>query len=239
MRTFSLILVALLSVTPAAAEGPPAPPRPSGSPGPRGPHRPPLLGSAAGSASPLPSGFQERMRQHREQLPDHIRDRMERMQGRGHDSRERHARSRKLSGEIAEQLRSGNPRPEELKKQLEELRLLRNDRRNEQRASLRQRWGESAHKPDVKDELERHARRLARLQRLEVIAATERTGDQRKRLIARIEQLRTLEDKRHEQAMKKLAPEASAGPEASASAAPVAPAPAAGSALPPASGGSL
>ena len=140
---------------------------------------------------------------------------------------------------MAEELKNGNPHPEELKKKLEELRTLRDDRRHEQRAFLHRRWGHDVGKPVAKDELERHARRLARLQRLEVLAATERTGDARKRLIARIEQLRALEEKRHEEAMKKLLPDA---PPAVASAEPggsaASPeAPAAASAVSPAAGG--
>jgi myosin heavy subunit len=168
------------------------------------------------------------MLQRREQVSERFRERMDRMQERMHEMREKRERLHTLDREVAEALKSGNPHPEELKKKLEELRSLREDRRHEQRAFLHRRWGRDAFKPEAKDELERHARRLARLQRLEVIAATERTGDARKRLIARIEQLRALEEKRHEEAMKKLVPDAPPAAAASAelgspSAAPAAP----------------
>lgn len=166
------------------------------------------------------------MDQRREDIADHMRERMDRMQDRSHDLRERHERALTLSHDIREQLKNGNPHPAELKKQLEELQSMREDRRRDQRMSLQRRWGRGIRSPEVKDELERHARRLARLQRLEVVAATERAGDGRKKLIARIEALRTQEDKRHEEAMKKLVPDAP--PAADASTAP------GGSATPPA-----
>lgn len=150
---------------------------------------------------------------------------MDRMKDRLPGAHERHERARTLSNEVAEQLRNGNPNPEELKRKLEGLRLLRNERRHDQRAFLRQRWGNTVDKPDVKQELELHARRLARLQRLEVVVATERTGDQRKRLIARIERMRALENKRHETAMTKLVPEGASPPQGSASAPAALPAP--------------
>jgi hypothetical protein len=179
------------------------------------------------------------MEDRREQMSEHMRERMERMKDRMHGSHERHERARKLNNEVAEQLRSGKADPEELKKKLEELKSLRNDRRSDQRAFLRQRWGGAVHKPDVKEELERHARRLARLQRLEVVVATERTGDQRKRLIDRIERMRAIENKRHETAMTKLVPEGASPPQGSAPATlpapptlptpPAAPAPSGGS----------
>jgi hypothetical protein len=187
----------------------------------------------------MPSAFRERLEERREQMSEHMRERMERMQGRSHEAHERHERARILGNEIAEQLRNGNPRPEELKKQLEELKSLREDRRQDQRAFLRQRWGGAVHKPDVKDELERHARRLARLQRLEIVAATERTGEPRKKFIARIEQMRTQENERHEKAMKRLVPEAANPSEAAAASAAPAAASAPAVAVPAASGGSL
>jgi hypothetical protein len=171
-------------------------------------------------------------------MQDQMRERMEQLQGRGQEMRERHERANKLSSEIAEQLRKGNPHPDELKKQLEELKGLRDERRHEQRAFLRQHWGSAIHKPDVKDELERHARRMARLQRLEVLAATERTGDQRKKFIDRIEKMREQENKRHEEAMKKLVPEGALSPDGSASGTPPAPS-AAATPAPAASGGAL
>lgn len=171
----------------------------------------------------MPSALRERRDEHREQFSESMRERMERAHDRMRDARGRHEHSRMLSNQIAEQLRNGNPRPDELKKQLEEFKALQADRRADQRALLHRRWGQAVQKPDVKDELERHARRLARLQRLEVVVATERTGDQRKRLIERIERMRTQENTRHEEAMKKLVPEGAAPADASAVAAPAAP----------------
>jgi hypothetical protein len=84
--------------------------------------------------------------------------------------------------------------------------------------ALRQRWGHSMAKDDVKAELERHARRLARLQRLEIVAATERSGAPRERLIDRLGKLRDLENTRHERAMKTLVPGAPAADPSAAAA---------------------
>jgi hypothetical protein len=169
----------------------------------------------------MPSSLRERAEQRREQLSGVMRDRLDRLRERGLEGRQRRERAAELRKSIDEQIKSGNPHPDELKKQLEELKSLRDDRRYEQRAFIRRHWGRAMHKPDVREELERHARRLARLQRLEVVAATERTGDQRKKLIERIEKLRTQENERHEEVMKKLVPEGPT-PEPSASAAPAA-----------------
>jgi hypothetical protein len=96
------------------------------------------------------------------------------------------------------------------------------------------RWGSSLSKPSATEELQLHARRLARLQRMEELVATERKGDERSKLLDKIDKLREHENQRHERAMQRLAsgqaaPAASAA--AAASAAPV-PSPAASGGTP-------
>lgn len=129
---------------------------------------------------------------------------------------------RAMQDDLRERFRAEKPDKEELKKKIAEWHEARDDRRRDHRARLMSRWGKTLAKADVNDELRLHARRTARLARMEEVAATEKAGDARAKLLERIEKLRKAEDERHKRAMERLA----------SGAAPVASGAAAGSAAP-------
>lgn len=142
-----------------------------------------------------------------------------------------------MTAEMREKLRDKKFDPAEFKKQLAEWKEAREKRREEQRKMLISRWGAAIVKPTVAGELRLHAQRLARLQRFEELIATEKKGDERVRLLDRVQKMREREDSRHERAMQRLSQGTSAEASAEGSAAaPNASAPAA-SAAPSAGGG--
>jgi hypothetical protein len=122
------------------------------------------------------------------------------------ESRDRRVRVQTSQRELLEALRREKVDPAELKQKLSAFEALRSERRREQRARLHSRYGTAVTRPEVKSELEHHARRLARLQRMEVVAATEREGKAKQTLLDRIQNLRTLEETRHRKVMQELVP---------------------------------
>jgi hypothetical protein len=102
-----------------------------------------------------------------------------------------------------------------LRQKWQELSLDRPQRARERRARLRQQLGVALSVPDVRRELELHARRNAELRRLRFLAENARSGQQREKLLARIQRLTKLEDERHERRIAELRaalPIASAAP---------------------------
>jgi hypothetical protein len=150
---------------------------------------------------------------------------------------ERHDRHhfRGMWDDLHDGFRSPNTNKDELKKKLEEWRAARDDRRKEHRARLMSRHGSALGKPEVSAELRVHAQRMARLARMEEIAGTEKTGDDRQKLLDKIDKLRKQENDRHERAMDRLTaggaaptPSGIASAPAAAASAPPAPAASAG-----------
>lgn len=165
----------------------------------------PFRGRPAASAAPAPSAADGRrpifpgLRG-----PDEL---AERLRGRtkapdGPRTKGRLARSRERAYE--QTLRKPDATPEEIRQKLAELKEHSADLQRERRRSLHQRWGASAQKPEVKAELERHGRTLARLRRMQFLAATERQGEARAKLLERLGRLVNLERGRHERAMEAL-----------------------------------
>jgi hypothetical protein len=116
--------------------------------------------------------------------------------------------------ELRERFRDKKAKPEELKKKFEEWHASRDERRREHQHGLMAHWGPAVAKPDVMAELKTHARRLAWISRMEEIAATEKSGDDRQHRLDRLEKMREHENKRHDRVMQQAT--TSAGAAASA-----------------------
>ncbi|MGC4088593.1 MAG: hypothetical protein QM756_11990 [Polyangiaceae bacterium] len=144
----------------------------------------------------------------------------------GHAERLRHFREQRrhveeLKSDIDREIAAPQPNKEQLQRKLEEYRGSRDERRRQTQFLLQHRYGDQAQSPALRAELARHARLVARLERIRFLAATERAGAQRKRLLDRTETLRKAEDERHRRALASLlpapSPSAAATPSASVS----------------------
>ncbi|MFZ5891346.1 MAG: hypothetical protein ACOY0T_09870 [Myxococcota bacterium] len=147
----------------------------------------------------------------RREMQERLRDRLEHLR----ELRAQRRRRDELKAELDRELSKDHPNAEALKRKLEAFAQTRDERRRERRTILSHRWGASAERAEVREELVRHARTQARLERLRLVAATERSGVRRQRLLERIERLSKLESQRHERTMQALVP-----PPSAASAAP-------------------
>lgn len=152
--------------------------------------------------------------------------------GQGNDDRQRapgkeeagdrvgNGRSRGALRSLRDELKSGALKKEDLGARLAKWRESNKERQQTHRAALKARWGESLSKPDVKQELELHERRMARLSRMLLLAQTDKTGKDAEKLATRIDKLVDLETARHEKRMAQIsggaAPAASAAPPAAA-----------------------
>jgi hypothetical protein len=130
--------------------------------------------------------------------------------------------------ELLHDLKQGKLKKEELKDHLAKLRDNMNERRKHHQSELKARYGATLAMPPVREELQHHARRMARLNRAMLVAQTEVTKDKDK-LVERIEKLIDKEQERHDRAMERFksmpnTPAASAGPAASAAPGAAAPA---------------
>jgi hypothetical protein len=101
---------------------------------------------------------------------------------------------------LFEDLRAGKLKKGELKEHLVKLRANMAERRAQHQSELKTRWGAVLAMPSAKQELEHHARRMARLNRAALLAETEVTKDKDK-LVERIQKLIDKEQERHERAM--------------------------------------
>lgn len=120
--------------------------------------------------------------------------------------------------ELLDELRAGKLKKGELKDRLAELREHRDERLKEHREELKTRLGAALGSPAVREELERHGRRMARLHRALILCETESVKDKDK-LKERITKLIERENERHERDLDRLKSPAAA-PGASAVAAP-------------------
>mgnify|MGYP001552692837 CR=1 FL=1 len=117
---------------------------------------------------------------------------------------------------------SGGPAlkvPEELAKKLAELRATRAERRERHRSALVEQLGARLNVPEIKAELELHARREAELSRVTFLANNARSGAAREQLLARAAKLSAREQARHAARLRQLTSAATA-PSAGASAGP-------------------
>lgn len=121
---------------------------------------------------------------------------------------------------LIEDLKQGKLKKAELKDHLTKLRDNLAERRKHHQGELKARWGATLAMPAVREELQHHARRMARLNRAMLLAQTELTKDKDK-VVERIETLIDKEQRRHERAMERFksmpkTPAGSAAPAASA-----------------------
>jgi len=125
--------------------------------------------------------------------------------------------------ELFAEMKAGKLKKGELKERLGELKEQREERMKEHREELKARFGAALGAPAAREELEHHARRMAKLDRAMVLAETEVTKD-RDKLKERIQKLMDKENARHEAALEKLkAAQPAAGAAAAAPAAPATP----------------
>ena len=108
---------------------------------------------------------------------------------------------------------------DELAKKLAELRATRAERRAKHHRALVEQLGARLNVPEIKAELELHARREAELSRVTFLANNARSGTAREQLLARAAKLSAREQARHSARLQQLTNGALA-PSASASAAP-------------------
>lgn len=147
----------------------------------------------------------------------------------------RHGRG--VMRELLAELKTGKLKKADVQARLAKLHEDRSDREKEHREELKQRWGATLSKPNVREELEHHARRTARLNRALVLVETEVTKD-RDKLKDRIQKLMDQENARHDRAMERFksgAASAAVAPGAASAAAAPGAASAAASAAPAAS----
>jgi len=122
--------------------------------------------------------------------------------------------------ELIDELKAGKLKRGDVKERLDKLNEHREDRMKAHREELRERFGATLALPSAHDELEHHARRMAKLVRAMLLCETEVTKDKDK-LQDRVQKLIDKENERHEHAMERLksmppTPAASAGSAASA-----------------------
>ncbi|MEO8181033.1 MAG: hypothetical protein ABI895_19530 [Deltaproteobacteria bacterium] len=120
---------------------------------------------------------------------------------------EQHAEREELKSkltELRERQAQGKLSKEELKKELATLRESRGERRQSRREALHKRWGHRLAEPTVQQELRHHERRMARLERMALLAQTDRSGAAKEALVARIGRLTAQEKERHERKMSQL-----------------------------------
>jgi hypothetical protein len=106
--------------------------------------------------------------------------------------------------ELGERHAKGKLKKAELKQELAALKESRGERRRQHRADLKERWGDGLAQPAAREELRHHERRMARLERMLLLAQTERAGAAKDKLVARIEKLIAHENGRHERKMEQL-----------------------------------
>jgi hypothetical protein len=107
--------------------------------------------------------------------------------------------------ELRERQAQGKLTKEELKKELAALDGSRGDRRGRHRQVLKERWGGELTRPSALEELRHHERRMAQLERMSLLAQTERSGAAKDQLVTRIDKLIARENERHERKMSQLA----------------------------------
>jgi hypothetical protein len=103
--------------------------------------------------------------------------------------------------ELRDELKAGKLKKADLEGRLTKLQETNKERQDNHRAALKARWGEQLAKPDAQQELSVHERRMAKLDRLLLLAQMERTGKAAEKLSGRIEKLIDLETARHEKRM--------------------------------------
>lgn len=119
-----------------------------------------------------------------------------------------HGQGRFRRSEVAtlvKQLRAGEITRAEFEAKFKELRKTAKERRKAHLAEVRKRFDATVLRAaPFKEEFRNHARRMAFLNRAQVVAQTELTGDKQKKTLARIDKLIELENERHDRALAKI-----------------------------------
>jgi hypothetical protein len=205
---WSAVLVGLMVV--GAVQAQPEPPGKGGPGKPDGAARP-------GKGKDRPEQAEDRPGQAKHR-PERANDQLE--QGRDKD-KPPHGRApghRPALRELLADLKDGKVKKADLKDRLAKLRESVAERRKHHQAELKARWGATLAMPAVREELQHHARRMARLNRALFLAQTELTKNQEK-TVERINELIEKEQGRHERAMERFK-SVPGTPAASAAAAP-------------------
>jgi hypothetical protein len=101
--------------------------------------------------------------------------------------------------ELAEAVRRGGVRPEEIRARLGELATTRTARRDARVAELQARHDTATlNDPAFREELRVHARRMAFLRRAQMVAAADLVEPKRSQTLARINALTAKEERRHQ-----------------------------------------
>jgi hypothetical protein len=106
--------------------------------------------------------------------------------------------------ELREEIKAGKLKKPDVEARLAKLRETLKDRIDKRRAAVKARWGEQLKKPETLTELALHGKRMAKLNRLLLLAQTERTGKDADKLTERVEKLIELETARHEKRMSQI-----------------------------------
>jgi hypothetical protein len=106
--------------------------------------------------------------------------------------------------DLRDRFKEGKLSKDELKAQLKALNDDRKQRRERHRKQLEERWGQRLAAPAAAAELRHHSRRMAHLNRMLLVAETEKKGADKDKLVARIEKLTELETQRHERKMNQI-----------------------------------
>ncbi len=126
-----------------------------------------------------------------------------------------HAHGRSAVRALHEEIARGKIDKAEMKERLAELRSSMKERQREHKKALAQRYVGVIERPNVREELRRHARRAALLNRALLVAQTELDAKKGAKTVERIEKLLEKEDARHEKAMLRFETEAGEGKEKS------------------------
>ncbi len=167
-----------LSLLCGAAEAQPSPRAPSSSDDVR----------VRGEHRRLPPEMLERLRNRTRLSPDRASGRAVRQRERAFD----------------EAVKDPDGKGAEIAARMQDLRESSAEVRRERRRVLHARWGEAALDPKAKEELTVHARRMAKIRRMQFLAVTERQGEKRTLVLERLARLKDLERGRHERAMQAL-----------------------------------
>jgi hypothetical protein len=109
------------------------------------------------------------------------------------------SRAGRSMSELAEAVRRGGVRPEEIRARLSELTTTRAARRDARLAELHARHGTATlNDPAVREEMRVHARRMALLHRAQIVAASDLAEPKRSQTLARISALTAKEERRHD-----------------------------------------
>jgi hypothetical protein len=166
-----------------------------------------LCSAAQGQPSPRASSSADdiRVRGDHRRLPPEMLERLRnrvRMPADGSRASGRASRLRERAFDDA--VKDPDGKGAEIAAKMQDLREHSAEVRRERRRTLHARWGGTALEPKAKEELALHARRMAKIRRMQFLAVTERKGEKRTLLLERLARLKDLERGRHERAMQAL-----------------------------------